>query len=531
MGNMDSRGRRSGFGIECFGQTIDSGISYAGQWKKNRWHGSGVCFVPPSGPTDTKTEWFVGRFKDGQLDGEAVQYDLYERDLVHCEGIWRRNEIVMTQKMSRRLIMEARKRAGQAMAIAREIETRKEYETRALENANVKESRVLSVWDPSKQQTVHVLVSAVNQYAGTITVRRSLPQGRRDRSSGSKDSESVESIPIDVFLSVWLQMPTPSHLIPMCRLVLPPTASLSRQFGIDRLNELRSSQVDALKQTMETQRQQQVEAFQDIARSRLHSEPTTAPPPPPNSTQPAQMNDLDCLTDEELRTMTTIDGWSDRELRALARIRRQQQHRRQERHRRMRQVRRSHHEDENEEDYEGKYDRVPREDDMLYYTSPDASVENMDDVFLYSGGTPRYTNRNPFEDMEEWNAPQLSSSSSSPQLSSSSSPSPSPSLPPPPAPPTTTASRRSNTTSRRTTAAAGKMDIVEETSSAKLKRLQRFRRERDSKEIKTCSICLDNITSRKDTRMLICAHTFHNTCVSEWLERSNVCPLCRTEQC
>ena len=47
----------------------------------------------------------------------------------------------------------------------------------------------------------------------------------------------------------------------------------------------------------------------------------------------------------------------------------------------------------------------------------------------------------------------------------------------------------------------------------------------------TCSICLEDVTSKGSSRKLKCGHMFHNKCVSQWLnsgnENAHCCPLCR----
>ena len=51
-----------------------------------------------------------------------------------------------------------------------------------------------------------------------------------------------------------------------------------------------------------------------------------------------------------------------------------------------------------------------------------------------------------------------------------------------------------------------------------------------SGDVPTCSICLDRVKKVSTRRVLTCAHVFHASCIAEWLQRSNRCPLCRTEQ-
>ena len=41
-----------------------------------------------------------------------------------------------------------------------------------------------------------------------------------------------------------------------------------------------------------------------------------------------------------------------------------------------------------------------------------------------------------------------------------------------------------------------------------------------------CSICLDGL-DRDAVSRLVCRHTFHASCLSQWLVQNNTCPLCR----
>ncbi|GFY94318.1 hypothetical protein Acr_09g0007640 [Actinidia rufa] len=43
----------------------------------------------------------------------------------------------------------------------------------------------------------------------------------------------------------------------------------------------------------------------------------------------------------------------------------------------------------------------------------------------------------------------------------------------------------------------------------------------------TCSICLDELVIGSLVTHLPCSHTYRGECVSEWLKKSNECPLCR----
>lgn len=45
-----------------------------------------------------------------------------------------------------------------------------------------------------------------------------------------------------------------------------------------------------------------------------------------------------------------------------------------------------------------------------------------------------------------------------------------------------------------------------------------------------CAICIDNLESDDDVRMLPCHHVFHSDCVTPWLTtRRALCPLCKTD--
>ena len=41
-----------------------------------------------------------------------------------------------------------------------------------------------------------------------------------------------------------------------------------------------------------------------------------------------------------------------------------------------------------------------------------------------------------------------------------------------------------------------------------------------------CSICLSMISDSR--KKLLCGHSFHNLCISQWLARDQRCPVCRT---
>ncbi|CAN6339298.1 unnamed protein product [Urochloa humidicola] len=48
-----------------------------------------------------------------------------------------------------------------------------------------------------------------------------------------------------------------------------------------------------------------------------------------------------------------------------------------------------------------------------------------------------------------------------------------------------------------------------------------------SREGEECAICLQCFLSDDTLRAIPCSHTFHQHCISQWLRRNPVCPLCR----
>ncbi|CAO2179443.1 unnamed protein product [Urochloa humidicola] len=42
-----------------------------------------------------------------------------------------------------------------------------------------------------------------------------------------------------------------------------------------------------------------------------------------------------------------------------------------------------------------------------------------------------------------------------------------------------------------------------------------------------CAICLNDFRAQETLRAMPCAHAFHHNCISQWLRRNAVCPLCR----
>ena len=52
-------------------------------------------------------------------------------------------------------------------------------------------------------------------------------------------------------------------------------------------------------------------------------------------------------------------------------------------------------------------------------------------------------------------------------------------------------------------------------------------REDDNGEENTCPICFDTIIRSQDSKTLQCGHTFHSSCIDEWTNIRQVCPVCR----
>jgi len=45
----------------------------------------------------------------------------------------------------------------------------------------------------------------------------------------------------------------------------------------------------------------------------------------------------------------------------------------------------------------------------------------------------------------------------------------------------------------------------------------------------TCTICMDDFVDDEVQRHLPCSHTFHKTCVDQWLKQKCTCPICRVD--
>ncbi|GMN42040.1 hypothetical protein TIFTF001_011263 [Ficus carica] len=47
-----------------------------------------------------------------------------------------------------------------------------------------------------------------------------------------------------------------------------------------------------------------------------------------------------------------------------------------------------------------------------------------------------------------------------------------------------------------------------------------------TEEEQECPICLEEYTKENPRIMMKCFHIYHLSCIYEWLERSNLCPVC-----
>uniref|UniRef100_A0A5B6YT66 RING-type E3 ubiquitin transferase n=1 Tax=Davidia involucrata TaxID=16924 RepID=A0A5B6YT66_DAVIN len=49
----------------------------------------------------------------------------------------------------------------------------------------------------------------------------------------------------------------------------------------------------------------------------------------------------------------------------------------------------------------------------------------------------------------------------------------------------------------------------------------------DSSSLKECAICLEKLSVGLEIVGMPCSHIYHGDCIVRWLQRSNLCPLCR----
>lgn len=557
LGRVDAHGRRHGLGVEYF-DAVESNssrkyVAYAGDWKKGQWSGSGVVFQPPTvvaerhqqqqrqsngahsdSPYNIANEWFIGHFKSGLIDGEAVQYDIHEQDVICTEGIWKKGELIYAKRVGGSHLSKARRRAGQALELARRIEALMEDEARTIRQAGVHPNKVISVRMPGQSEAMNGLVTDINERDGTLTLQL--------RSDTSFLDESLCTVNFADFIVDWHSPPPTDRLgskssqissletNPLYRRTLPASSSLSRTFGMEKMSAIHASQLDALHQVNELRLSYESNTIsskvegkyansqtdnatggrenswefldQRPLSTREHSQniavigsvigisPNNRPRESSSTTGSATpLNELDCLSEYEIRQMTLNAGWSDKELAALGRIRQRAQQRRIERER-QRRTRTTSNRHDDDDDY------IPQEEDMLDHSTDELDAfagSSIDDIFTYTGGmrsgpssySRRHLSRSPRDQSgltarQEHTRRRLQQSQQDPAWSDTS---------------------------------------TEEDSD-----------DDESANRVTCSICLDPVKSKSEKTVLTCAHVFHSSCIVEWLQRSNRCPLCRTEQ-
>jgi len=49
-----------------------------------------------------------------------------------------------------------------------------------------------------------------------------------------------------------------------------------------------------------------------------------------------------------------------------------------------------------------------------------------------------------------------------------------------------------------------------------------------SEESRTCQICICEFESGENVMLLPCLHKYHEPCISEWLQKSDLCPMCKS---
>ncbi|KAF5734699.1 putative protein binding protein [Tripterygium wilfordii] len=47
--------------------------------------------------------------------------------------------------------------------------------------------------------------------------------------------------------------------------------------------------------------------------------------------------------------------------------------------------------------------------------------------------------------------------------------------------------------------------------------------------VKQCAICLEDMVGGSRATRMPCLHLYHGVCIASWLEKSKLCPLCRSE--
>ena len=51
----------------------------------------------------------------------------------------------------------------------------------------------------------------------------------------------------------------------------------------------------------------------------------------------------------------------------------------------------------------------------------------------------------------------------------------------------------------------------------------------EAQQLKTCAICIDEVTEAAQAELDSCKHTFCFVCINQWVQSENACPLCKRE--
>ena len=74
---------------------------------------------------------------------------------------------------------------------------------------------------------------------------------------------------------------------------------------------------------------------------------------------------------------------------------------------------------------------------------------------------------------------------------------------------------------------SSKRSCVAATSEEAILSLQEVMGRSRSGSGEECAVCLQDFRADEMLRAMPCSHAFHQHCISEWLRRNVVCPLCR----
>ncbi|KAG8089129.1 hypothetical protein GUJ93_ZPchr0011g28609 [Zizania palustris] len=67
-------------------------------------------------------------------------------------------------------------------------------------------------------------------------------------------------------------------------------------------------------------------------------------------------------------------------------------------------------------------------------------------------------------------------------------------------------------------------------SSEAISSLEKITTADEAREVEgCCSVCLEDFEGGDELKKMPCSHVFHETCITDWLRVSHLCPLCRLE--